>query len=297
MYTAISVLVFIICLLLILIVLVLLGIIYINFLDNSYEEKYLNIPNEIVAKAIVISEPTDKEYKYSYTIKVEEINNSESLFKLKHLLEFSAKVAKTFVVLGNHDYIHRENYSSYKEKISLVIKNIQGITLLDNDVYSDDELWLMGYTETIKYYRRKNYDFKEFYNDFSKHDLLYKNVDKRLPSVALVHSPEFSDDKRCISLLNKYDLIICGHTHDGCVPFGVGEFTRGIISPKKKFFPKNVRGIRKIGNGYILVTGGVIKISKCAPKKLHFLNHLCPMQMDVIIFSKHRKFSMKKKWY
>ena len=229
--------------------------------------------------------------------RVEEINNSESLFKLKHLLEFSAKVAKTFVVLGNHDYIHRENYSSYKEKISLVIKNIQGITLLDNDVYSDDELWLMGYTETIKYYRRKNYDFKEFYNDFSKHDLLYKNVDKRLPSVALVHSPEFSDDKRCISLLNKYDLIICGHTHDGCVPFGVGEFTRGIISPKKKFFPKNVRGIRKIGNGYILVTGGVIKISKCAPKKLHFLNHLCPMQMDVIIFSKHRKFSMKKKWY
>ena len=293
------------------------------FVDDYLQVRYINLYNEKVTddlKILAISDihisnlvsfkkikRIERQFlkeKADYIVfvgdlidRVEEINNSDSLFKLKHLLEFSAKVAKTFVVLGNHDYIHRENYSSYKEKISLVIKNIQGITLLDNDVYSDDELWLMGYTETIKYYRRKNYDFKEFYNDFSKHDLLYKNVDKRLPSVALVHSPEFSDDKRCISLLNKYDLIICGHTHDGCVPFGVGEFTRGIISPKKKFFPKNVRGIRKIGNGYILVTGGVIKISKCAPKKLHFLNHLCPMQMDVIIFSKHRKFSMKKKWY
>lgn len=293
------------------------------FVDDYLQVRYINLYNEKVTddlKILAISDihisnlvsfkkikRIERQFlkeKADYIVfvgdlidRVEEINNSESLFKLRHLLEFSAKVAKTFVVLGNHDYIHRENYSSYKEKISLVIKNIQGITLLDNDVYSDDELWLMGYTETIKYYRRKNYDFKEFYNDFSKHDLLYKNVDKRLPSVALVHSPEFSDDKRCISLLNKYDLIICGHTHDGCVPFGVGEFTRGIISPKKKFFPKNVRGIRKIGNGYILVTGGVIKISKCAPKKLHFLNHLCPMQMDVIIFSKHRKFSMKKKWY
>ena len=293
------------------------------FVDDYLQVRYINLYNEKVTddlKILAISDihisnlvsfkkikRIERQFlkeKADYIVfvgdlidRVEEINNSESLFKLKHLLEFSAKVAKTFVVLGNHDYIHRENYSSYKEKISLVIKNIQGITLLDNDVYSDDELWLMGYTETIKYYRRKNYDFKEFYDDFSKHDLLYKNVDKRLPSVALVHSPEFSDDKRCISLLNKYDLIICGHTHDGCVPFGVGEFTRGIISPKKKFFPKNVRGIRKLGNGYILVTGGVIKISKCAPKKLHFLNHLCPMQMDVIIFSKHRKFSMKKKWY
>lgn len=293
------------------------------FVDDYLQVRYINLYNEKVTddlKILAISDihisnlvsfkkikRIERQFlkeKADYIVfvgdlidRVEEINNSESLFKLKHLLEFSAKVAKTFVVLGNHDYIHRENYSSYKEKISLVIKNIQGITLLDNDVYSDDELWLMGYTETIKYYRRKNYDFKEFYDDFSKRDLLYKNVDKRLPSVALVHSPEFSDDKRCISLLNKYDLIICGHTHDGCVPFGVGEFTRGIISPKKKFFPKNVRGIRKIGNGYILVTGGVIKISKCAPKKLHFLNHLCPMQMDVIIFSKHRKFSMKKKWY
>ena len=74
---------------LILIVLILFGIVYINFLDNSYDEKYLNISNEVVAKAIVISEPKDKEYKYSYTIKVEEINNSEEYKGTKLILDIN----------------------------------------------------------------------------------------------------------------------------------------------------------------------------------------------------------------
>ncbi len=55
------------------IVLILVGTCYVNFLDNSYDEKYSNIANEVTVKAVIISEPTDKKYKYSYTIKVEEI--------------------------------------------------------------------------------------------------------------------------------------------------------------------------------------------------------------------------------
>ena len=115
--------------------------------------------------------------------------------------------------------------------------------------------------------------------------------------MALIHSPEFSDDEKSTNLLKDYDLIMCGHTHDGCVPFGFGNFRRGVISPKKKFFPKNVRGIRRLNDGYILVTGGVVKISKCAPKLLHPLNHLCPMQIDVVMVSNKNKFSLNKKWY
>ena len=42
---------------------------------------------------------------------------------------------------------------------------------------------------------------------------------------------------------------------------------------KKTFFPKNVRGLRKIGNNYILITGGIVKIQKCAHKLLHPFNH------------------------
>lgn len=229
--------------------------------------------------------------------RVEELDDASSLSKLRDLLGFSSKVSKTIVILGNHDYIHRGNYSSYLEEYSKVIRSIEGVALLDNEIYSDSNIWFMGYTETAKYYGKEEYDYKAFYDDLVKRESLYKNIDKSLPAIALTHSPEFSNDRENVNLLKDYDLIICGHTHDGCVPFGFGNFKRGIINPKKKLFPKNVRGLRKIGDGYILVTGGVVKVSKVAPKLLHPLNHLCPVQMDVITLSQNKNISIKKKWY
>ena len=229
--------------------------------------------------------------------RVEEIKNNDSFSKLNDLLKFSVSVAPTFVILGNHDYIQRETHNSHLEGIRKVIKDISGVILLDNDIYYDDKIWFMGYTETKEYYVKKENDFKAFYDNFKSHDLLYKKVDTKLPTIALIHSPEFSNDEKNKSLLKDYDLIISGHTHDGCIPFGFGNFKRGIISPKKTFFPKNVRGLRKIGNNYILITGGIVKIQKCAHKLLHPFNHLCPMQMDVITLSNKKNVNVRKKWY
>ena len=229
--------------------------------------------------------------------RVEELDNTSSVTKLNDLLETSTSISKTFVILGNHDYIHRKNRSNHIKEVSSVIGNIKGVTLLDNSVYSDNNILFMGYTETKEYYSKKKYDFKAFFDDFKSHDVLYKNVNKKLPTIALIHSPEFSYDERCKSLLKNYDLIICGHTHDGCVPFGFGNFRRGVISPKKTFFPKDVRGLRKLGNNHILITGGVVKIQDCAPKLLHPFNHLCPMQMDVVTLSHKDEIRINKKWY
>ncbi len=228
---------------------------------------------------------------------VDNIGNSDLLYKVNDLLSCASKVAPTFVILGNHDYIQKKTKESNIEGISNVIKSIDGVTLLDNDIYYDNNVWLMGYTETKKYYHAKKYDFEEFYEDFKKHEKLYKNVRKDLPTLALVHSPEFSNDDKCANLFKDYDLILCGHTHDGCIPFGFGNFKRGLISPKKTFFPKNVRGLRKLDNNYILITGGVTKIQKCAPKILHPFNHLCPVQIDVVMLSNKKGVSVRKKWY
>ena len=229
--------------------------------------------------------------------RVEEVNNPSSLKKINNLLKTAASVAPTFVVLGNHDFIHRKNRNIYLGGIIGVVKNIKGVTLLDDDVYYDNNVWIMGYTETKKYYSLKKYDYHAFYDDFKKHDKLYKNINKSLPTIALTHSPEFSFYCDNVSLLKDYDLIICGHTHDGCIPFGFGNFKRGLVGPKKNFFPKNVRGIRKLDDNYILITGGVVKVQDCAPKLLHPFNHLCPMQIDLITLSHDKQNSIKKKWY
>ena len=222
--------------------------------------------------------------------RIEELDNDSSL-KLRDLLEFSTLYSKTFVILGNHDFIYRvSKNTSYK--IVSFINSIKNVHLLNNDVYFDDKIYLMGYTQTQKYYCTKNYDYDDFYNDFIKKEKLYKNVNKSLFTIALIHSPEFSSNDKCLSLFDDYNLIISGHMHDGCVPFGIGKFKWGIVNPKKNLFPKNVRGIRKLKNNYILITGGITKIQKCAPKILHPLNHLCPMQLDVINVSNGDKFKI-----
>lgn len=228
---------------------------------------------------------------------VEALENNSSYSKLCELLDLAASITKTFVVLGNHDYIHRKNGDICLDDIRAAIRNVKDVILLDNDVYFDDNIYLMGYTQTREYYGRKNYNYDAFYNDFVKHRELYNDVNKNLPCVSVVHSPEFSMDEKCINLFMDYDLIVCGHTHDGCIPFGLGNFKRGIIGPNKKFFPKNVRGLRKLKHNYILITGGIVKIQECAPKLLHPFNHLCPMQMDVITLSKDKRYEMKRKWY
>ena len=138
--------------------------------------------------------------------RVEEIKNSNSFSKLNDLLKLSVSVAPTFVILGNHDYIQRETHNSHLKEIGKVIKDIPGVILLDNDIHYDDKIGFMGYTETKEYYVKEKYDFKAFYDDFKSHNLLYKNVNTKLPTIALIHSPEFSNDEKCAELLKDYDF-------------------------------------------------------------------------------------------
>ena len=73
---------------------VLIGCIYINVLDNNYEAKYANISEKVSIKAIIISEPVDKDYKKTYTIKVEEINGDKKYKNTKLLLDIKKSELK-----------------------------------------------------------------------------------------------------------------------------------------------------------------------------------------------------------
>lgn len=74
-----------------------------------------------------------------------------------------------------------------------------------------------------------------------------------------------------------------GHDHDGCVPFGLFNTKRGLISPKKELFPKDVRGVRTLSSGTdLLISGGIVKMGNSCPKIMQPLNYLCPMQMETV---------------
>ena len=234
-----------------------------------------------------------------------ELENKEIQEQLLDLIKASALVAPTMIILGNHDFINKnkeknnkysiENNKAFWEKVI----SINNVYLLNNKLYQDNQVLFMGYKETLKYYyNNESYeDLEVFFNDFKSYPKLYKNLPKDIIKIGLIHSPEYAKLEKNNMLLRDYDLLISGHNHDGCIPFGFGNFTFGIISPKKKIFPKEARGYRVLNTGTsLLISGGITKIQECAPKVLHPFNHLCPMQMDTITFTNkldHYKISKR----
>lgn len=210
------------------------------------------------------------------------------------LIKTAAAIAPVLLVLGSHDYIEpnkkNHDYSYNRYFWEEVIGTMENVHLLHNDIYQNNQVLFMGYWQTLEYYYNDNdihhENLEKFYEDFINYPNLYKNLPKDIPRIALIHSPEFIKLKRNRELIQEYDLLISGHMHDGCVPFGIGSKTTGLISPKKELFPKMARGFFTLDTDTnVIVSGGVIKISECAPKYLHLANHLCPMQMDSIIFT------------
>lgn len=98
----------------------------------------------------------------------------------------------------------------------------------------------------------------------------------------MLHTPLFltkNENYKNIKQLEKIDLIICGHTHGGMVPsFIPGNF--GIISPERKLFPKNVRGKIKINNTPLIISSGIIKLSR--KSKITFLNDIYSSNINQI---------------
>lgn len=226
-----------------------------------------------------------------------ELENPEKRQQLLDLIKTSARIAPTMVILGSHDYVEEEHYKNYDEYTVTFDKDfwnevasINNVHLLINDIYKDNQVLFMGYAQTLEYYYNNqnshSEDLEAFYEDFSKHPELYQNLPSDVVNIGLIHSPEYAKLAKNNELLKDYDLLIGGHDHDGCIPFGIGNFRWGIISPKKEILPKEVRGYRELETGTgLLISGGIVKIQDCAPRILHPLNHLCPMQMDTITYT------------
>ena len=223
-----------------------------------------------------------------------ELDKSDKRKELRNLIKASANMAPTMIILGSHDYVIEEKdrkYISYNRNYWDEVNKINNVYLLNNDCYKDNNVMFMGYMQTFDYYYKnaeKTHceDLESFYEDFVNYPELYKNLPKDVVNIGLIHSPEYAKLDKNIDLLKEYDLLIGGHDHDGCIPFGIGNFRRGIISPKKEILPKEVRGFRTLDTGTdMLISGGIVKMHNSSPTILHPFNHLCPMQMDTITFT------------
>ena len=105
------------------------------YIEKSFNEKYKNIQGEIEVIATIISNPSIKEYKTSYIVKIESINKDESYKNTKLLLNIKKDKNEIIYNYGNkisftaefEEPTTQRNKGGFDYKQYLKTKNIYGI--------------------------------------------------------------------------------------------------------------------------------------------------------------------------
>lgn len=210
-----------------------------NVLDNikKINPDYICISGDVLDKARVID--------FSLLI--------EWLTKLSN-------VAKVIMTLGNHEFFVNKRKNIYKLSIKHInkIKKIENLYLLNNQNEIIDDINFIGLVLPIEHYMLNNENEEDF-----KSYIKYIKTNNKYYNVLLCHSPVNISKKEILNKID-VDLVLCGHMHGGMVPrflrflFG----TKGLISPRKKLFPKNAYGKVKVGNINVIITSGIKVLSE-----------------------------------
>lgn len=221
------------------------------------------------------------------------LDNEINRLKCQRLFVGLSKIAPVYVIFGNHDYINYDSKDKYQENYNEVfwneIGNIKNINIINDKKVILKDLIISGYLEKRNIYQDKEKD--AFFNDYSSVKELKVNNNTK-PKVLIMHSPEPFDDIKNVELVSNYDVILCGHYHNGCVPSFLNKVWipkhGGVVTPSKRIFPKNVRGVKEISSGtYLIYNGGWTKLANNTPNYLHKLDKLCNRQIDITILTKN----------
>ena len=260
-----------------------------NILDSLYELD----PDYICMLGDLIDSPTSLE-------------DDKKLKELETLLSNSTTIAPTLLVLGNHDFVTNSanNIIDMTDETDIwkEVTARANVHLLNDELYTDNKIAIAGYKQKleayINLYKERREDSKAFFEDFRDKKILYKDLPKDLPKVLITHSPEAIIGLEDKEILNGYDLIITGHYHNGCVPAIIDNIfpqNAGLITPQKRLFPKNARGIIKLNNGAVMIyNGGWTKIAESAPKILHNTDSMFYRQIDLTQLTQNEDYKKPK---
>ena len=194
----------------------------------------------------------------------------------KYLIEFIkniSKIGKVIISIGNHEYVKKDGKSFKKNDDINWLKELknENIIILDNEIYEENKISFIGYNPDFEYYyQNKETEPKKYNNQLER--LIDKT--KNNYKILLVHTPMIifkNDNYKTIKDFNKISLILSGHTHGGMIPSFIPGNT-GIISPTRELFPKNVRGIKRIENTTVIISSGIMKLSR--KSGITFLNDI-----------------------
>lgn len=214
--------------------------------------------------------------------------------KIKELLLFLTDISskiKIIISLGNHDIFMEDDIKFYNR-----LNELYNIYVLNNYSYYDDYIYVTGFTLPSDYYYNITGDeSKEVLLDYlnNKKNLISK-LPKNIPKIALIHSPRRLNDIDVLKKLHEYDLVLCGHMHNGMIPDFLDFLFKdnmGLIAPNKKLFPEFSKGKKEIKINKlitIIVNGGITKLSLKSSKFLSKWNFIYNTSFNKVIIRKKR---------
>ena len=213
-----------------------------------------------------------------------DVVNTDYINYFKSWLKGLSLKYKVIISLGNHDFIVKDGIS-YKEHNNLdwlFELESDNLIILNNEIYKDEGINFIGYNPDFIYYYR--YHEKNFVNCNNEMSKLFNGLNGY--NILMVHTPSmitYDDNYKNIKGFNLIDLVLCGHTHGGLIPsFIPGHF--GIVSPHKYFFPKVVRGRIRYSNFDLIISSGVVKLSR--KSGISLLNDVYGYNINVINIKK-----------
>lgn len=200
---------------------------------------------------------------------------------------------KVVIALGNHDICKlirdkegkRWEYDKRNDFFNK-IKSIKNIHLLENEIYTDNDISFIGLSLSYEYYKLSGESINVLVKELNNINL---KIDKDKYNVLLCHSPQrlIHEKIKKIKLMENIDLILSGHMHNGMVhPIMeiIWKGNRGVITPTKELFPKAklTRGRVKIGEKVLIISGGITKLSHSSARLISPLNCLYPSNIEII---------------
>lgn len=218
----------------------------------------------------------------------------ENLEELKAFLEELANINKVIVILGNHDQksgnLDDWNYHS-NEVLEKTLKSVENLHYLNDNTFTENNITFYGFNLSYNHYETENESYETFALEADK---LKCPLNDNNFNITLFHSPlniykYLKNNSQ--SKLNKSNLILSGHTHNGCLPYfftnkinKLFKTNSSLVAPDRSLFPKYSQGrLYKIKDGYIYE--GVTKLSK-STEIFHHFNFLFPVHVKFIEIKK-----------
>ena len=215
---------------------------------TDLHEKEFGKDNQILLKKIEELKPEwifiggDLPISYSG----EESTERDQVEKSCHLLYALAEKYPLYYAFGNHEEKHFSK-KDWQGKHEIFQEALKKVELLQNrSVFLTKDLQLSGLSLDLSYYRPLLWKEKKPLGEEDRKNwekaigLSGENSSENIFRIALMHSPFYQKEMEELPV----DLVLSGHFHGGAI--GFPGFA--LMTPQYKFFVKNPRGLRKVGN-------------------------------------------------